>query len=219
MTYNAEAFDVDLFDTPTLTIAALHALGKKSSATSQLGVSRIGVQIKLHSFYLTKVVPWMVGLENGGLTQIHNVRNIMTTRMQLALSKDCDAIDLDNLDGYNNDNGLGLTQTDAINYLSYLSTTAHYLGLACGLNSGKILQQVLTIVDFHINEQCAAYNECKIFQSFIAAGKPVFHIEYPDTAPTVSLVQKSKACDALGSSGFSTILKKLDLSAWIETCQ
>ena len=38
-----------------------------------------------------------------------NVQKIMAARIQLAKSKGCDAVDPDNVDGYNNVNGLGLT--------------------------------------------------------------------------------------------------------------
>ena len=46
-------------------------------------------------------------------------------------------------------------------------------------NAGAIITAVLPVVDFSVNEQCVQYNECATFQPFIAAGKPVFHIEYP----------------------------------------
>jgi hypothetical protein len=87
---------------------------------------------------------------------------------------------------------------------------------------------VLPIVHFSVNEQCVRYGECETFAPFIAAGKPVFHIEYPDGAGEGSNVQGLKSevigryCEkdggAEGSQGFSTVLKKMELDGWVEYC-
>jgi hypothetical protein len=101
-------------------------------------------------------------------------------------------------------------------------------------NAGAIVTAVLPVVDFSVNEQCAQYNECATFQPFIAAGKPVFHIEYPagdgDLQSSVlasgfSGDTKKKFC-GMGSDdgkleamqGFSTVLKKMSLDGWVEYC-
>jgi hypothetical protein len=127
-----------------------------------------------------------------------------------------------------NENGLSLTANDSISYIQYLSSIARPLNLTLGLkNAGSIISAVLPLVDFSVNEQCAEYNECDTFQPFIAAGKPVFHIEYP--AGDSGLLQnveangfssdtKDKVCNAAGSDGFSTVLKKMDLDGWAQYC-
>jgi len=51
-----------------------------------------------------------------------NVRKIMTARLDLAVTKGCDGIDPDNIDAYNNDNGLDLQNTDAVDYVHLLPT-------------------------------------------------------------------------------------------------
>jgi len=72
-------------------------------------------------------------------TKSANVRAIMKTRIALAKSKGCDAIDPDNVDAYNNVNGLGLTKNDAIDYLKFLATEAHAAGMAIGVSLVLIL--------------------------------------------------------------------------------
>jgi hypothetical protein len=78
-------------------------------------------------------------------------------------------------------------------------------------------------VHFSVNEQCVQYGECETFAPFIAAGKPVFHIEYPDGAG------KGLGSDAVGryckrvgegqgAEDFSTVLKKMELDGWVEYC-
>lgn len=51
----------------------------------------------------------------------------------------------------------------------------------------------------------------------INAGKPVFHIEYPDEVTTLT----PAALCASGTMGpsFSTILKNLDLDGYVQTCE
>lgn len=41
----------------------------------------------------------------------------MGQRLDLAVHKCFDGVDLDNVDGYNNDNGLGLTKNDSIDFM------------------------------------------------------------------------------------------------------
>jgi hypothetical protein len=87
---------------------------------------------------------------------------------------------------------------------------------------------VLPFVHFSVNEQCVEYGECETFAPFIAAGKPVFHIEYPDGAGEGSSVKGLKSdvvgkyCkrdgDGNGAEGLSTVLKKMELDGWVEYC-
>lgn len=68
------------------------------------------------------------------------------------------------------------------------------------------------------------YSECETFAPFVENGKPVFHIEYPNDK-SLNNVAKSAVRDicsddgsASGSSDFSTVIKNMDLSGWVEYC-
>lgn len=89
--------------------------------------------------------------------------------------------------------------------------------MASGLkNGGDIAAQVVGNVDFEVNESCVQYSECDTLTPFVKAGKPVFHIEYTEVAkPTSSFVTKS--CGR-GTTGFSTLMKHMDLGVWTATC-
>lgn len=123
---------------------------------------------------------------------------------------------------------MGLTTNDSINYMQYLSSITSPLNLTLGLkNAGSIISAVLPLVDFSVNEQCAQYGECESFHPFVDVRKPVFHIEYPggdgDLAQGVqssgfSEETKNKFCNAKGSNGFSTVLKKMALDGWVQYC-
>lgn len=152
-----------------------------------------------------------------------NVRSIMKDRIALAWSKGCDAIDPDNVDGYQNDNGLNLTQQDSIDFLQFLYGVASPYHMAIGLkNAGDIIPQVLDFINFSVNEQCAENSECTTFEPFIKAGKPVFHIEYPQGAPTIDPSRAADLCShsgiGAGSTNFSTVLKKMNLDGFVQYC-
>ncbi|KAF2450889.1 glycoside hydrolase family 114 protein [Karstenula rhodostoma CBS 690.94] len=227
VTPDVAVYDIDLFDTPAETIATLHRLGKKvicyfSGGSYEPGRPDSG---EFKEEDMGKELDGWPG-ERWLKLGSDNVRGIMRGRVELAGKKGCDGVDPDNVDGFQNDNGLGLTAADSIAFMAYLSNLTVPLHLALGLkNAGDIVAEVLPIVHFSVNEQCVEASECGTFQPFIAADKPVFHIEYPDGAGGKSGLKKSvvqKYCGdqgaAAGSEGFSTVLKKMDLDGWVEYC-
>jgi endo-alpha-1,4-polygalactosaminidase (GH114 family) len=245
-TPDVSIFDIDLFDTPVATIQQLHKLGKKVICYFSAGsYEEWRADAKdFKSGDLGKQLDGWPGekwVKLGG----ENVRAIMKKRIEMARDKGCDGVDPDNVDGYvcpshpllqykyshavqGNDNGLGLTTSDSVNFIQFLSSVTRPLNLTLGLkNAGSIVPAVLPLVDFAVNEQCVKYNECSTFQRFVAAGKPVFHIEYPAgdgelqqnvEADGFSEDTKKKFCNADGSHGFSTVLKKMKLDGWVEFC-
>jgi hypothetical protein len=76
-------------------------------------------------------------------------------------------------------------------------------------NSLDIVNNLASIVDFAVNEQCAALGECRAYDQFLALNKPVFHIEYP--TPLNAQAAKGISCTSTGVNGTSTILKNLQL--------
>ncbi|KAH7007058.1 glycoside hydrolase superfamily [Ilyonectria destructans] len=156
-------------------------------------------------------------------TRSTNVRNIMKKRIAYAANKGCNALDPDNVDGYGNDTGMKLSKADSINYIKFLAKTAAAYNMSIGCkNSAEIVSQVVGSVDFVTVEQCIEYNECDAYAPYIKAGKPVFHIEYPDSPNSMSTAATNKICTSAtkGSStyGFTTIIKKLALDGWVKYC-
>ena len=146
------------------------------------------------------------------------VRAIMKKRIELAASKGCNAVDADNIDGYGNPTGFHLTENDGVDYVKFLSSTAHAARLAYGLkNGGDILNRVVGVAEFSVNEQCVQYNECDLYQPFIKQNKPVFHIEYTAKG-RASATFVTKSCQNKGAMGFSTLIKHMNLDAWTMKC-
>jgi endo-alpha-1,4-polygalactosaminidase (GH114 family) len=217
---NVSVYDIDLFDNPTETISALHVQNRKVICYFSAG------SYEPNRPDSKKFLAGDRGKEVDGWpgeywldTKSTNVRNIMSARLALAASKGCDGVDPDNVDAYDNDNGFSLTSSDAVDYLTFLATGSHSLNMSIGLkNGGDIVNETIEMMQWEVNEQCVQYNECAIFQPFIEAGKPVFHIEYPESAPDITAVAKKSVCDDVSARGFSTVLKDMDLDNFIETC-
>jgi hypothetical protein len=136
---------------------------------------------------------------------------IMKKRFQACAAKGFDAVDPDNMDSYANDNGLGLTAADQLTYDKRIAALAHSLRLGVGLKND--LDQVPALVgafDFAVNEQCAKYSECARLRPFVAAGKPVFEIEYDVPVTTF--------CASSRKLGFTAIRKRMSLDAWRQGC-
>lgn len=125
-----------------------------------------------------------------------NVRAVMKARMELAKKKGCSGIEIDNVDGYGNVTGFKVTKKDSIDFLKFLSDTAHFLKLSIGLkNCPDIIAQVEPHYDFAVVEECAKYNECDKYEPFVKSGKAVFQAEYRK--------YDQKICDAAKKRKFS----------------
>jgi hypothetical protein len=112
------------------------------------------------------------------------------------------------MDGYSNPSGFALTAADQLAFNQRVAALAHSLGLAVGLKND--LEQVAPLqpgFDFAVNESCREYDECAMVSPFIAAGKPVFHVEYA-----------TADCPTPPALRFSSILKKESLDAYRSTC-
>ncbi|KAF1835306.1 endo alpha-1,4 polygalactosaminidase precursor [Decorospora gaudefroyi] len=226
-TPNVSIFDIDLFDTPKETIDRLHERGKKVICYFSAG-SYEDWRPDASEFQPEDLGEKLDGWPGEKWVDLssENVRRIMRDRISMAAEKGCDGVDPDNVDGYQNENGLSLTQDSSIDFITYLSAETRPFNLALGLkNAGDIIPAVLPLVHFSVNEQCVEYGECDTFEPFIAAGKPVFHIEYPDGAGAEQGLQSdvlgescAKSGDGRGSEKFSTVLKRMDLDGWVEYC-
>ncbi|KAL2072988.1 hypothetical protein VTL71DRAFT_10312 [Oculimacula yallundae] len=219
---DAAVFDIDLFDTDAATIAGLQSQGK----------------IVLCYFSAGTYEPWRPDAGNFTSADMGqslapewpdeywlrvnntNVRRVMTNRIRLAAAKGCDGIDPDNTDGYQNPNNtISLTRSELVEYMKWMASQASSLNLAIGLkNSMDILPDLTSVMQFAVNEQCAAFGECNSYSAFLAAGKPVFHIEYPPSIPNIQPADRLKGCQNNVMNGLSTVFKNMNLNGWVGYC-
>ncbi|KAG5417928.1 hypothetical protein I9W82_004256 [Candida metapsilosis] len=234
---DTQIYDIDLFDTPKSLISHIHSKNKSVICYFSAGTFETWrpdadnfTQSELgHPLHSWEGERWL------NITS-PNVVEIMEERIALAKSKGCDAVDPDNIDAYayaQKKTGFKITKTDSVNYVKHLAKVAHKHDLAIGLkNGGDIVKKVVSNVDFAVVEQCGPNKECKLYQAFIKAKKPVFHIEYPPKSKSKSKSKRKsdggdvhwpskvykKYCTFKNTKGFSTILKQLSLNEWVYHC-
>jgi endo-alpha-1,4-polygalactosaminidase (GH114 family) len=222
---DAEVWDIDLFNNDNKAIATLQAAGKKALCYFSAGSYENWRPDKgdfLDSDLGNDLDGWPG--ERWLDTKSKNVRKIMQTRLDMAVKKKCDGVEPDNVDAYDNKNGLGLSEADAVDFVTFLSKEAHSRNLSLALkNAGNIVPTVIDMVDYSVQEQCIEFDNCQQFQPFIRANKPVFHVEYPkgDSTNDQQLIpnnEQKSICDNSAAAGFSTIIKNIDLDNFIQPC-
>lgn len=222
-----EVWIIDLFDNTAAEVAALHQRGRKVVAYFSAGTYedwRPDAARFRPSDLGRKMDDWEG--EKWVQTNSANVREIMQARMDLAVSKGFDGVDPDNIDAWDNKNGLKLTRRDAEDYVLWLAGEAHARGLSIGLkNGGDIVPRVVDQMQWCVNEQAVQYGDEEQFLPFVRQGKPVFHVEYPKGEDPDSerhndrkevTGKKRDKCMRGKQHGFSTIIKNIRLDQWIQ---
>ena len=145
-----------------------------------------------------------------------SVRDIMLDRLDYAVSLGCNGVEPDNMDGYQNSNGLGLNATEQLEYNRFIADAAHERGLSVGLkNDLDQLDDLVEWFDWALNEECHAYGECDRYDVFTNAGKAVFHVEYVDNWSSA----QSLADQVCGNyPSLSTLIKTWDLGPEFLAC-
>jgi len=204
-------YDIDLFDNSASVISQLHAAGRVVICyfSTQYEDWRPDADSFTSSVLGANLDDWpgerYVDIKSSV------VRDIMAARLDLAVSKGCDGVEPDNVDSYSNSNGLGLKAADQIDFNTFIAEQAHSRGLSVGLkNDLDQVKSLESVFDWALNEQCNQYGECNMLNPFEAANKAVFGVEYSGSA--------SSLCPKMVSSGFSWLLKDLDLDAKVTPC-
>ena len=211
---DVDMYDIDLFDTPQSVIDQLHHGGKKVICYVSAGSyedwrpdkDNYPGEILGHDLDGWPGEKWV------DIRRLDTLGPILAARFDLAVTKQCDGIEPDNIDGYTNSTGFPLTAADQLVFNRWLATQAHRRGLSIGLkNDLDQVQQLVNDFDWALNEQCFQYNECDALLPFIQAGKPVFGVEYKgDTADF---------CPRANAKNFDWLKKKINLDSWRIPCR
>lgn len=211
--YNVVVYDVDLFDNSAATIAQLKAVGRKVVCYFSAG-SAENWRIDYAQFTPGDKGKALAGWpgENWLDTRSANVRTIMKARLDLAMTKGCDGVEPDNVDGYANSSGFALSADTQLDYNRFLATEAHHRGLAVALkNDVAQLNELEPSFDFAVNEQCHEYAECGGYSAFISKDKPVFNAEYADTYRNNTGGARDALCRAAIADHMRTLVLPLQL--------
>ncbi len=179
---DVQMYDIDLFDAPQAVIDELSAAGRTVICYFSAG-SHEDWREDAARFPDEAIGRQLDGWPGERWLDIRSdeVRRIMSDRLDRAVERGCDGVEPDNVDGWSNQTGFSLTQTEQLDYNRFLADAAHERGLSVGLkNDLGDLQELLDWFDWGLNEECASYQECGRLGIFTGAGKAVFHVEYVD---------------------------------------
>ena len=206
--YDVELYDIDLFDTPQSVIDELHNQGKKVicyfSAGSYENWRDDNVTF-VNSIKGYNLDGW-AGEKWLDISQLDKLKPIMDARFDLAVSKKCDGVEPDNIDGYDNNTSFALSANDQLIYNKYLAKAAHKRGLSIALkNDINQIVELEPFFDFAVNEQCNQYNECDKYSSFTSNNKAVLNSEY-----NLNYIQNNK-CTFINTYNLRSLVLPLDL--------
>ena len=211
---NVKAFDLDLFATTKETISKLHTRGTKAICYFSGGSSE-SYSPDFSSFPSSVLGTTLDGYPAErwlDVRQLAILGPIMTARMDLAVQKGCDAVDVDNMDGYTNKPGFAITYAQQLAYNKFIAAEAHKRGLSIGLKNDLLqIKDLVDAYDFAINESCLSYSECYYMQPFIDRKKAVFAISYTGS--------QSSVCSQVASLNFDMLLKNESLDAYRVSCR
>jgi hypothetical protein len=173
-------FDIDGFDNPRSTVAALHAMRKRAICYVDVGTWE-SWRPDARSFPKS-----LLGRSNGwagerwlDIRRVSTLAPLLTARFRMCRRKGFDAVEPDNVDGYTNRTGFALTAAAQVRFNLWVAGEVHKLGMGVALKND--LDQVPRLVaafDFAVDEQCFAYDECAALRPFVRRGKAVLEVEY-----------------------------------------
>ncbi|MBN1661281.1 MAG: endo alpha-1,4 polygalactosaminidase [Anaerolineae bacterium] len=219
LSFDAEMYDVDLFDVEAGTVAALHAQGRKVVCYLSAGswedwrpdAGQFPAEVLGNEYEGWPGERWL------DIRRIDLLASIMRARLDQCRAKGFDGVEPDNIDGYANDTGFPLTYGDQLAYNSWLADEAHARGLSIGLkNDDEQVADLLPHFDWALTEDCFAQGWCDEVAPFVDAGKAVFAAEYTDELSLDEFL--ANVCPEAEALGLSAILKHRDLDAWRQAC-
>lgn len=135
------------------------------------------------------------------VTSWQSLKGPMGDRISSYANKGCQAVEFDNIDCYLHMCVPGASRSTLVKkqveYVNWLADKAHSLGMAVGMkNAQELIPKVASKMQFAINEECQAWNECKLYNQFTSKGKLVVGVEYNDNSAGESLRRRQEEQDA-----------------------
>jgi hypothetical protein len=204
----ASVFDVDGFETSKATVAALHRQGRKAICYLDVG-SWESFRPDAGQFPPAAIGDVYEGFPDERWLDIRHFESFaapLKRRIAICARKGFDAVEPDNVAGWENRTGFPITGADQLRFNRWIADRVHARGMAVALkNDGGQVRQLVGRFDFAIVEQCFQYEECGAYRPFVERGKAVFEAEYE--------LEPSQYCAAAEAIDFSSIRKSYDLFA------
>jgi len=208
LSVDAGVYEVDGFEVPAKTVAALHSKGRRAICYLDVGswenyrpdAGRFPKSVLGRAYAGYPDERWL------DIRRIDLLAPILRARFDRCRRKGFDAVEPDNIAGYENKTGFPLTADDQLRFNRWVAREVHRRGMAVALkNDPEQVGQLVGRFDFAVVEECFAYDECGRFSPFVAAGKAVYVAEYSEPLTAI--------CDEAERLRFSVIHKDYDLFA------
>jgi hypothetical protein len=204
----AGVYEVDGFEVPVRTVARLHRLGREVICYLDVGswesyrpdADRFPKAVLGRAYEGYPDERWL------DIRRIDLLAPILRDRFDLCRRKGFDAVEPDNIAGYENKTGFRLTAADQLRFNRWVAREVHRRGMSAALkNDPAQVKQLVSRFDFAVVEECFAYDECGRFSPFVDAGKAVFVAAYEEPLAAI--------CGQAERLHFSVIRKGYDLFA------
>lgn len=210
-------YDIDGFDNPASTVAALHHAGDRVICYVEVGAVE-SYRPDSSRFPVSALGDDVPGYPDERYLDVtaSTVLPIVESRIAMCKLKGFDAVEPDIDDSYSDRTGFPITEEANIAYDRALGEYAHTLGVAWGQKNGDadgvFSQSLEPVSDFVIDEQCFEYGTCAtVATPYLKAGKAVFEVEYS--------LPKSQFCSMANSEGFNSLLLDPSLAGSRQPCR
>jgi hypothetical protein len=207
---DASVYDVDGFQTSAAQVRALHRHGRKVVCYLDVG-SWESFRPDAGEFPRSVIGRRYEGFPDERWLDVSRFRLFaapLRRRIAICARKGFDAVEPDNLTGWEPENhtGFRITRADQLRFNRWIARRVHARGMAVALkNDGRQVRQLLGQFDFAVVEQCFQYDECGYYLPFVKDGKAVFETEYE--------LRPGAFCARAKALGFSSIRKSYSLQA------
>lgn len=207
----AAVYDVDGFQTPRSTVRQLHRQGRKVICYLDVG-SWESYRPDKGQFPRSVIGRRYSGFPDErwlDISRFHLFERPLKQRFNMCARKGFDAVEPDNLAGWEKENrtGFRITKADQLRFNRWVARQVHGRGMSVALkNDGRQADELVNNFDFAIVEQCFQYHECGYYRNtFVRDDKAVFEAEYEQ--------EPSQYCKTAQAIDFSSIHKAYDLFA------
>ncbi len=177
----ADVYELDGFDVPAEVVDTLHADGRKVICYLSAG-SWEDWRPDAEDFPREVLGKRYEGYPSERWLDIRKVDKlapILEKRFAMCAEKGFDAVEADNVNGWDVRTGFPLTRADQLRFNRWVAQRVHEHGMSVALkNDGPQAKQLVGDFDMAVVESCLRYRECGDYRAFITAGKAVFAAEY-----------------------------------------
>jgi hypothetical protein len=208
LTPGASVYEIDGFEYPAADVRAIHGAGAKAICYLDVG-SWEEYRPDKEAFPKSVLGKRYEGFPDERWLDIAHYKKfapIIEKRIAMCARKGFDAVEPDNIAGWENKTGFDLTRADQLRYNRWIARQVHEAGMAVALkNDPKQAAGLVGLYDFAIVEECFQYEECGYYETFVEHGKAVYEAEYE--------LEPSEFCAEAEKLDFSAVRKGLELFA------